>query len=573
MSQPRRLLDASGRPLPQGVGMVVRAMASGVGTMGDSLVPSAYDAGSQTDPMMADVSVMRSPDRAWLPHRNTSVARVRNLHRNDPVAKAIVKRKRAAAVGRGWRLSSRPDYRALGITIEQARELGAAIETEFRPYAYGHDFQIDAERQKNLGQVLGLFLVHRKIDGEGLGLVEYAADEPTRYKTRLRVVHPDRLSNPIGKPNSPQMAGGVERNAAGVPVRYWIRERHPSDMGVATARPNWTGYDRFTPWGRPQVLHTFDCDEAGQTRGVSDFAASLKSFRALARFTDATLQAATINALMVAFIKSSAGPDAVSESLSMEDIRNYEGSRESFYDKHPVSLDGGARMPVLPYGDEIQMQTGAKDVSQFDAFIRAVIRLICASLGVTYEEATMDYSQTNYSSARAAMIPAWNDTLELVASLESQIMKPFFVAWLEEAFDEGYIERPAGAPDFYDAVDAYAQAKWIGPGRGYIDPTKEIVAAAARIDAGISTLEDECADQGKDWEEVLEQRAREAKRMGELGLKISDTGIRTAVLPEDAGSLAPEDARPGDGQSSALARARAIADSPEHNAMLEERAA
>ncbi|HYD26978.1 phage portal protein [Brevundimonas sp.] len=546
MSQPRRLLDASGRPLPQGVGMVVRAMASGVGTIGDSLVPAAYDAGSQTDPMMADVATMRSPDRAWLPHRNTSVARVRALHRNDPVAKSAVKRKRTAAVGKGWRLSSRPDYRALGISIEQARELGAAIETEFRPFAYGHDFQIDAERQKNLGQLLGLIVSHDMIDGEALGLVEYADDEPTRYRTRLRIVHPDRLSNPTGKPNSPQLAGGVERNAAGVPVRYWIRERHPSELGVATARPNWTGYDRFTPWGRPQVLHTFDCEEAGQTRGVSRFAASLKSFRALSRFTDATLQAATINALMVAFIKSSAGPDAVSESLSMEDIRGYESSREGFYDKHPVSLDGGARMPVLPFGDEIQMQTGAKDVSQFDAFIRAVIRLIAASLGVTYEELTMDYSQTNYSSARAAMIPAWNETQELVARLEAQIVKPLFVAWLEEAFDSGYVEMPAGAPDFYDAVDAYAQSRWIGPGRGFIDPTKEIDAAAARIEAKVSTLEDECAEQGKDWEEVLEQQAREKARRAELEL---------------------------DTQSGALARAAETSRDPAHNAALAERAA
>ena len=39
---------------------------------------------------------------------------------------------------------------------------------------------------------------------------------------------------------------------------------------------------------------------------------------------------------------------------------------------------------------------------------------------------------------------------------------------------------------------------------------------------GLSTLEDECASQGLDWEEVLEQLAREKAKITELGLTIND---------------------------------------------------
>jgi capsid protein len=35
----------------------------------------------------------------------------------------------------------------------------------------------------------------------------------------------------------------------------------------------------------------------------------------------------------------------------------------------------------------------------------------------------------------------------------------------------------------------------------------------------VTTLADECAAQGADWEEVLEQRARENAKMKELGLQ------------------------------------------------------
>jgi len=59
-------------------------------------------------------------------------------------------------------------------------------------------------------------------------------------------------------------------------------------------------------------------------------------------------------------------------------------------------------------------------------------------------------------------------------------------------------------------------------GRGWIDPVKEAQAAQLRMEIGISTLEDECAEQGKDWEEVLEQRAREKGKLEELGLDVAD---------------------------------------------------
>lgn len=70
----------------------------------------------------------------------------------------------------------------------------------------------------------------------------------------------------------------------------------------------------------------------------------------------------------------------------------------------------------------------------------------------------------------------------------------------------------------YENHYAYTRCKWIGPGRGWVDPVKEAQACQIRMDIGLSTLEAECAGQGLDWEEVLEQRAREKAKLTELGL-------------------------------------------------------
>ena len=114
------------------------------------------------------------------------------------------------------------------------------------------------------------------------------------------------------------------------------------------------------------------------------------------------------------------------------------------------------------------------------------------------------------------------------------------------------------------------EGRWRGPGRGHIDPTKEVAAAAARIEAGISTLEDECAEyDGSDWREKLEQKAREVHLMEDLGLRQVDTGLRVAILPEadEAEADRQRDERP----SSALAQVRATADSAGHTAFLDAR--
>jgi capsid protein len=58
----------------------------------------------------------------------------------------------------------------------------------------------------------------------------------------------------------------------------------------------------------------------------------------------------------------------------------------------------------------------------------------------------------------------------------------------------------------------------VPPGYGWVDPVKEISASQSAIEVGVSTLSDEAAAQGRDWEEVLEQQAREKQRRLELGL-------------------------------------------------------
>ena len=53
------------------------------------------------------------------------------------------------------------------------------------------------------------------------------------------------------------------------------------------------------------------------------------------------------------------------------------------------------------------------------------------------------------------------------------------------------------------------------------------------MEIGLSTLENECASQGLDWEEVVEQRVREKNKLKDLGLINENT--KQKHLGDDAG--------------------------------------
>ncbi|HFV9182051.1 TPA: phage portal protein, partial [Yersinia enterocolitica] len=87
--------------------------------------------------------------------------------------------------------------------------------------------------------------------------------------------------------------------------------------------------------------------------------------------------------------------------------------------------------------------------------------------------------------------------------------------------DLGEVPLPDGAPDFLTAKAAYCRAQWMGPGRGWVDPVAEKKGAILGMEAGLSTLEMEAAENvGEDWEELLDQRQREREAYIERGLPI-----------------------------------------------------
>ena len=82
-------------------------------------------------------------------------------------------------------------------------------------------------------------------------------------------------------------------------------------------------------------------------------------------------------------------------------------------------------------------------------------------------------------------------------------------------------------------MPAWVRARWIAPGWSWVDPLKEVKASKEAIAGNISSLADEAAGQGKDWEEILEQRAREEQKRKELDLPATTADSKTPKDEEE----------------------------------------
>lgn len=510
MSQPAAVLvDSHGRPL--------RAQATA------ELLDTAHRGASLRSRELASwLASMGSADADLLPELPTLAARGRDLDRNHGVAAGSVQTLVDNIVGTGLRLAARPDYKALGRDKAWADAWAQATEAKFRSWA--DTPECDAARQLTFAGQTRLVCRTAIVQGEALALPLWL--DGRRWSTCLQLVDPDRLSNPRGMPDTSSLRGGIEQDAYGAPVAYHIRRTHPFELhgiGPMVAAGEWERIPAMTPWGRRRVLHVYDKQRTGQSRGKPLMTAIMPMFRMLDHYERSELQAAVVNAMIAAFIET---------PLEAHDlVEMFGGSTEKYLERRgqwQVQLRGGAIIPTFP-GDKLAPFTPARPNAAFGDFTTNVLRHIGTALGLPLELLMKDFSKTNYSSARAALLEAWRYFTGRRAWLVTHWATPCYLLWLEEAVNRGEIE----APGFYDNPAAWSRCEWIGDGRGWVDPLKEAQASRERRDGLVSTLQRECAEQGLDWEEVLEQVARERQRMAELGLTEAP---RAAVLPaaEDA---------------------------------------
>lgn len=532
-----RILGPNGRPLPP-----YKSRASML--TGSGRVP--YDAADSFSDAMANWQpALWSPDNEVNIYRDRIVSRVRDLARNDGWASGSITRVLDNAVGANFRPILKPDYRMLALMTGNkafdatwADEYGKVIEAHWRSWAQDDPGRYcDVERKQTVSQMLRLGFRHKLIDGDALAVLQYRPDRlgrgRGRYATTVQIVDPDRLSNPQQNFDMPNIRGGVEIDGDGAPVAYHIREAHVGDWWSGAKTMTWRRIPRETGWGRSIVVHDFDADRAAQHRGTSIFTPIVQRLKMLIKYDEVELEASILNAVFGAYITSPYDPSLFADALQTDDVLAYQDMRTDYHNDKRISLQGGARLPILAPGEDVSTVTATRPNSNFAAFESAALRNVAAALGISTQQLTQDWSDVNYSSARSAMLEAWKTLTRRRDDFSAGFAQPILSAFIEEIHDTEDLPLPNGAPHFLDARAAYCRARWMGPGRGWVDPVAEKKGAILGMDAGLSTLEMEAAENaGEDWEEMLDQRQREIAAFKERGLPLPSWAQAEIFAPE-----------------------------------------
>lgn len=511
------------------------AGAFGVAELSPMAMGGGFEGASRLSKEMGDwLPDLRPDDVIINPNKELLDGRGREIERNDGFVNGATQQTQDSIVGTQYILNAKPNNIVLGATDGWAEEFQLVAEAVFNTAADSDRCWFDTQGRKTLTDFVRQGVGQFVSTGEVLLVAEWMRESSRPFKTAVTSVDPARLTNPQERMDTLYLRRGIELNNRSRPIAYNIRNGHKFAPYINEKLWTWDRIEAELPWGRPQVLHIYDQVGTEQSRGVAALVSVLKEMRMTKRYRDLVLENAATQSMYAAAIESDLPDDVLYQSMGvraegaesqgqvltpdmdyMRKVAGFQGGAKS------VKLDG-VKIPHLWPGTKLKFfPSGKLQEGDYEA---RLLRYLASAFGLSYEEFSRDFTQTNYSSARAAMLLSWRSMSSKKKRVADKIANFFYNLWVEEMISMNALPLPKGRDrsDFYKPLfrEAYTQASWVGAARGQIDELKETNAAAIRVANNVSTLEDECARLGKDWREVIKQRSRELKMMRQYDVPV-----------------------------------------------------
>jgi lambda family phage portal protein len=423
-------------------------------------------------------------------------ARSRDLVRNSPHATKALSELVSGVFGTGIRpVWSKPTREAWKRWSEEECDAEGQLDFHGLQRLIGNCFF-------EAGEVLVRFRVRRPEDGLSVPL-------------QLQVLEPDYLdSSKTGVVDGNLVIGGVAFDRLGRRTGYWLFPEHPGEIaGLPRGLQS-----RFVP--ASEIVHLYSKDRPGQVRGVPQCAPVILTHRDFADYQEANLMRKKIEACFAVFVR---GDD---DSVSLGPVK----------DAPTGSPVGAAKSETLRPG-MIKYLKGAEDVTFANptptttgGFESAMLHSMAAGWRLTYERLTGDFSQVNYSSARAAE-NLFRDYVEQVQWLTAipMLMRPITARWAITAQLAGVIRDGNERPTDYTT-----------PRLRYVDPSKEIKADKEAMLGGLKSWRESMRERGYDPDQVLAELIEERRAFADAGLLV-DTNYAD-VVSKGAGQAADDPA-------------------------------
>lgn len=324
----------------------------------------------------------------------------------------------------------------------------------------------------------------------------------------IEIMEPDLV--PVNYENSSiRLFQGIEKNAWGRPIKYWVYRGHPNDYSYRLP-----AIEDLKPIKGDNLIHLKMVKRIGQTRGISLLHAVITRLEDLKDYEESERIAARISAAAAFYIKKG-NPD----SFIPEDTDTADEER-SFKIKPGMVFDR------LREGEEVGSIQSNRPSTLLEPFRNAMVKAVASGTRTGYSSISKDY-KGSYSSQRQELVEQW----EHYATLQQQFAKifkaPIYRRFLRMAILSGKIKVPAEV----DEKTLY-RAHYQGPAMPWIDPDKESKANERNNKAGYNTRSAIIRSRNENPLEVEQQLARERKREKELGLVLTSNAENEIQQPQ-----------------------------------------
>jgi lambda family phage portal protein len=357
----------------------------------------------------------------------------------------------------------------------------------------------------------------------GLGLIEAE-----------RVV--DEFSFPTPENQATRL--GVERDEFGRPIAYYVRTIHPGEIRLPAGQEI-----KIERVPASDILHLRVVDRWPMTRGEPWLHGVLSKLDDMDEYSKAELTAARMGANFFATLES----DYDNALATTTDAAS--GARE-------MNIEPGVIEQLAP-GDALKFHTPNRPNVALDPFLRYMLREVAAGVGVSYESLSRDYSQSNYSSSRLALL----DDRDLWRVLQQWYVRAFREPLLRDWMQSAVLSRAissipveAYAPD----AERFLAVTWKLRGWQWVDPTKEVNAYKEAVKAGFTTVSAVIAQTagGVDVEDVIAERKRELEMFEAADIDLDTTVEEPMESAEPTVTTAEQSEQPEDNEEDETPAAR-----------------
>jgi lambda family phage portal protein len=371
---------------------------------------------------------------------------------------------------------------------------------------WGHDF---GSVQRLLGRTL--FRDGECLHQDLIGPVPYL-DHGTTVPYSIEMIEPDLLPLDLSDP-ARRILQGVERNAWGRAVAYWLYRQHPGDPDVYVPDTKRVPADL--------IRHAKLIDRIGQVRGVSLLASVLTRLEDLKDYEESERIAAKIAACMAAFIikgdptlygsdgNGTAGYDAEGKPLPARNMR----------------MEPGMVFDTLRPGESVGTIDTKRPNANLEPYRNGQLRATAAGMRVSFSSLSKNYNGT-YSAQRQELVEQYGAYGVLAFEAVAQIVRPIYERFIAAALASGELVLPAGTP-----VATLTDALYLPPSMPWIDPKREAEAFGLMEERAYMSGPEIIRRRGANPRDVLDQQSAWLERKREWGIPGAPGAPASAPVP------------------------------------------